>query len=279
MTQDNLTEAHSKKLEEEISKLRRELEREQLLSEGTSTIHDVQQQVRSKSLELEETKLTLTETFGKMKRMEATLTNQIIELEAKISEKESTVQKLKEELKASAETTGSHLQKQLDSLKNIVSLKDQEIEELRQRFPVNRTSEKSDEREISIKLQECQKQLEKCEKQKLESLEAFQTSEREHRQIVLSYRTKIKEQNEKLRKMDKKLKNMEAYAHEQIDLLQENMEKEHNITIEKMKSKMIELKRSHMAAMETSRRQHSAAVDELQKQLNRPRRTTSAQVT
>ena len=204
--------------------------------------------------------------------------NQITELKGNISEKENMIQQLKEELKDSTEMKTTTLQQQLDSLKNILSLKDQEIEELNDRLELCTIGNKSDENSehnISAKLRECQRQLEKCEKQKVDSLQAFQTSECEHRQIVHSYRAKIKEQNEKLSKMDRKLKSMEKYAHEQIDHLQENMEKEHNVAMEKMKSKMVELRKRHLTTVETLRQQHSTETEELRKQSERKQMVTT----
>ena len=127
--------------------------------------------------------------------------------------------------------------------------------------------------------EECQRQLQTCEKQKFDSLQAFQTSEREHKQIIKSYRAKIKDQTEKLRKMDRKLKNMEKYAHEQIDILQENMEKEHNGAMEKMKSTIIELKKSHTLSLESLHQEHAVEINGLKKELTKKTITTHTQVT
>ena len=264
----NQSTAEQKELERELARLRHEIEKQQirLMPESDASTSDVRQQLRSKSLELEETKLTLTETAARLKRIEANLKNQIIELKGNLSEKESVIQQLMGELNNCTDVKDTNTQVQLDSLKNIVSLKDQEIEELHQKLELcNIESDENRRDDIAAKFKECQKQLEKCEKQKLESLQAFQTSECEHKQIVHSYRTKIKEQNEKLRKMDRKLKNMEAYAHEQIDNLQETMEKEHSGATERMKSKMTEMKKSHVLSLNTLKRQHVAEVSELKR--------------
>ena len=278
--QGDLINSHNRDLEEELTKLRRELQRDSIssASENTVSVSDIKQQLRSKSLELEETKLTLTETVSKLKRVESNLKNQIIELKGKISEKENTAQQLREELQDSTERKNTITQQQLDSLKNILSLKDQEIEELNHRLELCNIGNQSDENTTHYtlaKLKECQKQLEKCEKQRLDSLQAFQTSECEHRQIVHSYRAKIKEQNEKLSKMDRKMKSMEKYAHEQIDNLQENMAQEHNIAMEKMKMKMVELRKKHGATVETLRRQHTIEIDKLRKKSERRQMVTA----
>ena len=266
----NQNTSEQKELEKEIERLRHEVEKQQIKSmpESDVSASDIRQQLRSKSLELEETKLTLTETVARLKRVEANLKNQIIELKSKLSEKESVIQQLTGELNDCTDVKDTTMQEQLGSLKNILSLKDQEIEELHQKLELSNIKSESDQNrtdDVVAKFKECLKQLEKCEKQKLDSLQAFQTSECEHKQIVQSYRTKIKEQNEKLRKMDRKLKNMEAYAHEQIDNLQETMEKEHDSAMERMKSKMVEMKKSHVRSLDTLKRQHVAEVDELKR--------------
>ena len=276
----NQSTAQQEELEKEIARLRHDIEEQQikLKSECDVCTSDIRQQLRNKSLELEETKLTLTDTVTKMKRAETNFKDQIIELKANLSEKESVIQQLTGELNDCTDVKDTTMQQQLDSLKNILSTKDQDIEELHQKLELYKTNSETDENrrdDILAKFKECQKQLEKCEKQKLDSLQAFQTSEFEHKQIVQSYRTKIKEQNEKLRKMDRKLKNMEAYAHEQIDNLQETMQKEHNSAMERMKFKMTEMKKSHVLSMDTLKRQHIAETNELKRRFTEKKTVTT----
>ena len=279
----NQSTAQQEELEKEIARLRYEIEEQQIKLKPESDVctSDIRQQLRNKSLELEETKLALTETVTKMKTAEANLKDQIIELKGNLSEKESVIQQLTGELNDCTDVKDTTMQQQLDSLKNILSIKDQDIEELHQKLELYKTNSESDENrrdDILAKFKECQKQLEKCEKQKLDSLQAFQTSECEHKQIVQSYRTKIKEQNEKLRKMDRKFKNMEAYAHKQIDNLLETNEKERNSdmeTMERMKSKMTEMKKSHVLSMDTLKRQHIAEISELKRRFTEKKTATT----
>ncbi len=265
---------HQAELERQLSILRKQMDEEIQKRSHSETvqqpIQEVDEQLYNTSTELEKTKFVLNETSTKLKALNQQYSQEVAGLKDGIAEKDSMIKHLRAQLENNVFISENKYQKELNSLQSTVSMQKKEIEHLTGQLEmcndIGETSE-SQKVDFSQKLSHCQDQLEQAEREKLETVKALQQSEREHTKVVQSYRQKIKDQHEKMLKMDRKMKSMEAYAHKQIDNLQESLEREHNVAMEKMKSKMVDLRSNHVASMETLRKQHVAESEELKKQL------------
>ena len=125
--------------------------------------------------------------------------------------------------------------------------------------------------DITRRLQELQVQLQKAESERKEVRQSCTRAESEHSKTLNTYKLKQNELIERLKASEKKLKVLESNSQKKLTDLQESLEREHSVTMEKMKSKMIELRSNHLTVLETLRKQHVSENKMIQDQLDKLR--------
>ena len=108
-------------------------------------------------------------------------------------------------------------------------------------------AEKSDHRE---KFSECQEQI----KELVDARNQFQQSLQQKQEECEKLNYRLKQYAYKLRKTEETLKHAKGKFQSEVDKERENHKQEFSVAMEKMKEKMMEMRRKHMVAMETQRK-------------------------
>jgi chromosome segregation ATPase len=254
--EDTLNAQHEENLQAELGKINKE-HNEELKTVEIELQNANQRECQDKMEELE----------GKMKTEHEQDKQKLRqEMEKEFSERLVTTQtemgkvltKLEETRKQLKELYGKYT-KDTKNLARKVEILDHELKKSKSSLEEYQRTIRdlnNEKQTLHSRVDELGKQVDKAEKLRQEVVEMMKKSEKEHEDIITSYKERCTMMNEKIQRLEAQVKMIKAETQQQLLIMQESMEREHNTVIEDLQGKMVDVSRKHTAEIRKLQKQH-----------------------